>query len=146
MDIQQAMYPNFTLFIQMVLFLVFVALIRFLLVRPYSQVIEERERRIQSNLEEATRLKEEAKRYLEEAKAILEKGRVESNQLLDSARREAERFRAELIAKVEQEVQREIGRAVEEIKKSLEEEKRKLEERIGEVVDLISKKVLEEAA
>jgi len=146
MDIQQAMYPNITLIIQAVLFLVFVALVRSILVNPYSQVIEERDSVAQKNTEEALKLREEAQRYIEEAQAIVEKGRVESNQILDNARREAERFKAELIAKVEEETQREIAKAVEEIRRNLEEEKKKLDERIKEVAELIYRKVLEEAA
>ncbi len=146
MDIQQALYPNITLLIQAILFLIFVALVRALLTKPYFQIIEEREEIIKRNMEEATKLKEEAQRYLQEAQALLEKGRIESNQILDKARREAERVKAEIIAKVEAQTQEEISKALEEIRKSLEEEKKRLEERIKEVAELISKKVMEEAA
>lgn len=146
MDIQQAMYPNITLFIQAILFLVFTAIVRSILVKPYSQVIEERERLTQKNTEEAIRLREEAQMYFQEAQSILEKGRRESNQILEQARREAERLRAEILSRVEQETQEEISRAVEEIRKSLEEEKRKLDERVREIAELITSRVLEEAA
>lgn len=146
MDIQQAMYPNITLLIQGILFLIFVALVRSILTKPYSQVIEEREAIIRKNMEEAIRLKEEAQKYFEEVQAILEKGRLESNRILEEAKREAERIKVEILSKVEEETQEEISRAVDEIRKSLEEEKRKLEERIAELAELISNKVLEEAA
>lgn len=146
MDIQQAMYPNITLFIQAILFLVFTAIIRSILVKPYSQVIEERERLTQKNTEETIKLREEAQRYFQEAQSILEKGRRESNQILDQARKEAEKLKVEILAKVEQETQEEIAKAVEEIRKSLEEEKRKFDEKVGEIAELITSKVLEEAA
>lgn len=146
MDIQQALYPNLTLFIQAILFLLFVALIRSFLVKPYSRVIEEREALTQRNMEEALKLREEAERYLEEARAILEKGRRESGQILEQAKREGERLRSELLARVEAETQEEIEKSVEEIRKSLEEEKRKLEERVKDIAELIKQKVLEEAA
>ncbi|MFN3472206.1 MAG: ATP synthase F0 subunit B [Aquificaceae bacterium] len=146
MDIQQALYPNITLLIQAILFLIFVALVRALLTKPYSQVIEEREAITQKNTQEAARLREEAQRYFQEAQALLEKGRTESNQILNAARREAEKVKAEIIAKVEAQTQEEISKAVEEIRRSLEDEKSKLEERIREVAELISSKVMEEAA
>lgn len=146
MDIQQSMYPNITLFIQAFLFLIFMFLVRSLLTKPYSQVIEEREAITQRNMEEALKLKEEAKKYFEEAQAILEMGRRESNQILEEAKREADKIRGEIIAKVEKETQEEISKAVEEIRKSLEEEKKKLDERVKELAELISNKLLEEAA
>ncbi|RMH03930.1 MAG: F0F1 ATP synthase subunit B, partial [Aquificota bacterium] len=102
MDIQQALYPNATLFIQAVLFLVFVVLVRQLLVKPYTQVIEEREAIIQKNLQEASELRESAKRLLEEASSLLEKGRQESNQILSLAKKEAEKLRLEIISKAEE--------------------------------------------
>ncbi|RMH05593.1 MAG: F0F1 ATP synthase subunit B [Aquificota bacterium] len=146
MDIQQALYPNATLFIQAVLFLVFVVLVRQLLVKPYTQVIEEREAIIQKNLQEASELRESAKKLLEEASSLLEKGRQESNQILSLAKKEAEKLRLEIISKAEESAQREMERAVQDIRKSLEEEKAKLEAHIREVADLITRKVLEEAA
>lgn len=146
MDIQQALYPNATLFIQAILFLVFVALVRQILVKPYTQVIEERENITQRNVQEASRLREEAQRLLEEASAILEKGRQESNNIIQSAKKEAERLRLEMLSKAEEASQAEITKAVQEIRRSLEEEKAKLEAHIKEVADLITRKVLEEAA
>ncbi|MCS6957332.1 MAG: ATP synthase F0 subunit B [Aquificaceae bacterium] len=146
MDIQQAMYPNITLLIQLILFLVFVALVRTFLVKPYSNIIEEREAIVQKNTEQALKLRNEAQKYVEEANSILERGRRESNEILQQARREAEKLRVEMLAKVELETQEEIAKAVEEIRKSLQVEKKKLEERIKEVAELITKKVLEEAA
>ncbi|MEZ0337364.1 MAG: ATP synthase F0 subunit B [Aquificaceae bacterium] len=146
MDIQQAMYPNATLFVQAILFLIFVALVRSLLTAPYSRVIEEREAITQKNLEEALRLKEEANRLFDSARETIEKGRQEANRILEEARRSAEKLKAELLAQVEAQTQEEISRAVEEIRRSLEEEKKKLEEKVKEVAELIAKKVLEEAA
>lgn len=146
MEIQQAMYPNITLIFQAVLFLIFVALVRTLLVKPYSQVIEEREALTQKNTEEALKLKQETEKYLEEARAILEKGKKESDSILEQARREAERIKADMLSKVEIETQEEINRAVEEIRKSLEEEKKKLEDKVKQISELITQKILEEAA
>ncbi|MCS7170710.1 MAG: ATP synthase F0 subunit B [Aquificaceae bacterium] len=146
MDIQQAMYPNLTLFIQAILFLVFVALVRSFLTQPYSRVIEEREYITQQNTEESIKLREEAQKYLEETKDIMEKGRKESSQIIEQAKKEAEKIKAEILTRIEAETQEEILKAVEEIRISLEEEKRKLDEKIEEVAELITGKFLEEVA
>jgi F-type H+-transporting ATPase subunit b len=146
MDIQQALYPNFTLFVQAGLFLVFVFLVNYFFVKPYAQVIEEREDITDKNLQEAKRLRDQATQLLSEASKILEEGRRESNAIIEQARKEAEKLKAEILQRVETETQQEISKAVEEIRKALEEEKAKLEGKIGEIAKLIRDKLLEEAA
>lgn len=146
MDIQQALYPNFTLFVQAGLFLAFVFLVNYLFVKPYTKVIEEREDITERNLQEAMKLKDQATQLLSEASKILEEGRIESNAILEQARKEAERIKAEILQKVEAETQQEILRAVEEIRKALEEEKAKLEGKVEEIAKLIRDKLLEDAA
>ncbi|MEZ0361121.1 MAG: ATP synthase F0 subunit B [Hydrogenobacter sp.] len=146
MDIQQALYPNFTLLLQAGLFLIFMLLVNYILVRPYTRVILERESVTEKNLEEAKKIREEATKLLSEATKILEEGRRESNAILDRSRKEAEKLKVEILQRVERETQEEILKAVEEIRRSLEEEKRKLEERIVEIAKLIRDKLLEEAA
>jgi F-type H+-transporting ATPase subunit b len=146
MDIQHALYPNFTLFVQAGLFLVFVFLVNYFFVKPYAQVIEEREDITEKNLQEAKRLRDQATQLLSEASKILEEGRRESNAIIEQARKEAEKLKAEILQRVETETQQEISKAVEEIRKALEEEKAKLEGKIGEIAKLIRDKLLEEAA
>lgn len=146
MDIQQALYPNFTLFVQAGLFLVFVFLVNYLFVRPYTRVIEERDSITERSLQEAKKLKDQATQLLSEASKILEEGRRESNAIIEQARKEAERLKAEILQRVEAETQQEISKAVEEIRKALEEEKAKLEGKVEEIAKLIRDKLLEEAA
>lgn len=146
MDIQQALYPNFTLFVQAGLFLVFVFLVNYFFVKPYTMAIEEREGITERNLQEAKKLKDQATQLLSEASKILEEGGRESNAIIEQARKEAERFKAEILQRVEAETQQEISKAVEDIRKALEEEKAKLEGKVEEIAKLIRDKLLEEAA
>lgn len=138
--------PNITLLIMAVLFLAFVFLINLIYVKPYTQVIEEREAIVRRNLEEAQRLRGEATQYLEEAKEILEKARSEANNILEEARKEANRIKNEILEKAEEEAQAEVSSKVEEIRRSLEEEKKKLEEAVKDIAQAIVKKILGEAA
>jgi F-type H+-transporting ATPase subunit b len=82
MEIQQALYPNITLFVQAFLFLIFLFIIRQVLVKPYSAVIEERENITAKNYEEAKKLQEEASKFFELAKEELEKASLTSKEIL----------------------------------------------------------------
>jgi F-type H+-transporting ATPase subunit b len=78
MEVQQALYPNITLFVQAFLFLIFLFIIRQVLVKPYSAVIEERESITAKNYEDAKKLQEEASKFFELAKEELEKASLTS--------------------------------------------------------------------
>ncbi len=138
--------PNITLLIQAALFLAFVFIVNLLYVKPYSRVIEERERIVEENLKRASALREEAKGYVKSAEEILESARSEANAILESAKKEASRIKGEILERAEAEAQEEITRRVEEIRGSLEEEKRKLDRAVREIAESIVRKIVGEAA
>jgi len=138
--------PNFTLFVQAALFLLFVLLLNFIYVKPYSRIIEERERIVKRNLEEASSLREEAKNHLKKAEEILESARTSANSILESAKKEAAKIKNEILEKAEAEAEAETARRVQEIRVSLEEEKKKLDHAVRELAQSIVKKILGEAA
>ena len=138
--------PNFTLFIQAALFLFFVLVLNLIYVKPYSRVIEERERIVKRNLEEASSLREEAKNHLKKAEEILESARASANSVLESARKEAAKIKSEILEKAEAEAEAEAARRVQEIRASLEEEKKKLDRAVRELAQSIVRKILGEAA
>jgi len=138
--------PNFTLFIQAALFLFFVLVLNLIYVKPYSRVIEERERIVRRNLEEASSLREEAKNHLKKAEEILESARASANSVLESAKKEAAKIKSEILEKAEAEAEAEAARRVQEIRASLEEEKKKLDRAVRELAQSIVRKILGEAA
>ncbi len=138
--------PNFTLFIQAALFLLFVLILNLIYVKPYSRVIEERERIVKRNLEEASSLREEAKNHLKKAEEILESARASANSVLESAKKEAAKIKSEILEKAEAEAEAEVARRVQEIRASLEEEKKKLDRAVRELAQSIVRKILGEAA
>ncbi len=138
--------PNFTLFIQAALFLLFVLILNLIYVKPYSRVIEERERIVKRNLEEASSLREEAKNHLKKAEEILESARASANSVLESAKKEAAKIKSEILEKAEAEAEAEAARRVQEIRASLEEEKKKLDRAVRELAQSIVRKILGEAA
>src|SRR3989454_7716381 len=95
--------------------------------------VEERERRIQQQLEDAERARAEAVRLLEEHKRTIAGARAEAQEIVARAKSVAEKERETLLAKARQEYEQLLGRARKEI--DAEKEKAILELR-REAVDL----------
>jgi F-type H+-transporting ATPase subunit b len=95
--------------------------------------VEERERRIQQQLDEAERARAEAARLLEEHKRTIAAARNEAQEMVAKARAVAEKERETLLAKAREEYEQLLERARKEI--GAEKEKAILELR-REAVDL----------
>ncbi len=95
--------------------------------------VEDRERRIQQQLDEAERARAEATRLLEEHKRTIAAARNEAQELVAKARAVAEKERETLLAKAREEYEQLLARARKEI--GVEKEKAILELR-REAVDL----------
>src|SRR5690349_3704180 len=95
--------------------------------------VEDRERRIQQQLDEAERARAEAARLLEEHKRTIAAARNEAQEMLAKARAVAEKERESLLAKAREEYDQLLARARKEI--GAEKEKAILELR-REAVDL----------
>ena len=79
------------------------------------QSVEERERRIQQQLDEAERARAEATRLLEEHKQTIAGARAEAQELIAKAKAVAEKERANLLAKTREEQDQMLERARREI-------------------------------
>ena len=85
------------------------------------QVVEERERRIQQQLEEAERARTEAAALLDEHKRLLAGAKAEAQELLAKAKAVADKERATLLARAREEYEELVARA----RKDIEEEREK---------------------
>lgn len=79
------------------------------------KTVEEREQRIQKDLEEAESAKHEAQRELDRYKKQLADARGEANKIIEDARQSAEQVRKDLIAKAEHDAEQIVTRAQEQI-------------------------------
>lgn len=95
--------------------------------------VEDRERRIQQQLDEAERARAEAARLLEEHKRTIAGARAEAQEMITKARAVAEKERATLLAQAREQYEQLLDRARKEIES--EKEKAILELR-REAVDL----------
>lgn len=98
-----------------------------------NRALEERQRRIQGDLERAEQQRGEADRLLAEYRQQLAGAREESNRIIEDARRTAESMRADMLARAEREHNEIVARAQEDIRA---ERDRVLGELRGRVAEL----------
>lgn len=79
-----------------------------------NKSLEERQRAIGGQLQEAEKTKAEAESLLEDYRAQMAEARAKENEILESARAEAEQVRADLIAKANAEAEQIVERARQE--------------------------------
>jgi len=136
----------FTLFAQIVNFVILMLLLKRFLYKPIVRTMDERERRIGADLDEAERKLTEATR--EAAVCHAERQEIEDKrgEMLSSAQEEAAAWRRDLI----QEARDEIEQRQERWRQSVEREKQSflsdLRQRAGEQVYEISRRALEDLA
>jgi F-type H+-transporting ATPase subunit b len=107
---------NNSFFFQVINFLILIAVLNWLLVKPTLRILEERRQRVEGSEEEAKRLKAENEKILLEYEQSLNEARVTAGQ-------QKERLRLEGIER-ENEI---IRTSREEAKKAVEETKEKIE-------------------
>lgn len=79
-----------------------------------NKSLEERQRAIGGQLQEAEKTKADAESLLEDYRAQMAEARAKENEILESARAEAEQVRADLIAKANAEAEQIVERARQE--------------------------------
>ena len=106
------------------------------------QAIEEREQKIQGDLEEAENAKTEANRQLEDYRKQVADARGEANRIIEEARQSAEQVRKDLVAKAEQEAQGIVERAQEQLAAERNRAVQELQSTIADLsIELASKVV-----
>jgi F-type H+-transporting ATPase subunit b len=121
---------DLTFFIQVVNFLILIAALNWLLVKPTLRIIEERRLRVEGSTEEAGRLTAEADKKIEEYERNLGEARV-------TAGKEKERIRMEGIER-ENEI---IKAAREQSRKTVEDMKMKIEKEAREASAVMKQEV-----
>jgi F-type H+-transporting ATPase subunit b len=97
------------------------------------QMIEDREKKIQSDLESAEKAKNEANTQLDEYKQQLAEARSEANRIIEDARQSGEQVRQDVIAKAERDAEAIVARAQQQIEA---ERNRTIQELQSTIADL----------
>lgn len=136
----------FTLAAELINFLILVILLQRFLYKPIVRIMDEREQKIASELEEARVKEEEATR---EALACADERRELEDQrgaMLSTAREEAEAWRKEMTAEAREEIEASKIRWKHALEKEKQTFLRQLRQRTGEEVYAISRRVLGDLA
>lgn len=133
-DIQGVLFPNWiTMLVQLCSTLVLFLLCKKLLWKPARDILAKRRDRMNENLMSSQKLREDASVELDKAKEELEHARNRSGEIVESARKEAENLRAEIVNKANSEASAKLALADKEI----EQKERDAQDRIhDEMVDV----------
>ena len=133
-DIQGVLFPNWiTMLVQLCSTLVLFLLCKKLLWKPARDILAKRRDKMNENLMSSQKLKEDASVELDKAKEELEHARNRSGEIVESARKEAENLRAEIVNKANSEASAKLALADKEI----EQKERDAQDRIhDEMVDV----------
>jgi F-type H+-transporting ATPase subunit b len=126
-----------------------VAFLAFLLVlwragvwKKLAQAMDERTKRIRSDLEKAEAARLDAERLLELYKEQLQQAREEARQIVEDAKRRADATRQELLQKAERDAQTVRDRAEQEIQAQLERAKAELRRELGALSVRLAERVI----
>jgi F-type H+-transporting ATPase subunit b len=133
---------DYTVFVQLGLFLLLAALLTRFLWRPYLRVRGERVTRVEGYREEATRLEAEAAARLARAEAALAEARRVGSGERAVARAEAHAREQTLLAEANAAAQRELAAARGRVEASLAAERGKLQQTAAEVGREAARKIL----
>jgi F-type H+-transporting ATPase subunit b len=131
-----------TVFVQLGLFLLLVALLYRLLWRPYLRVRIERVRRVEGYRQHAARLEEEAAARLARAEAALEEARRVGSGERAAARTEAHAREQALLAEANAAAQRTLAEARARLNQTVAAERARLDEKAAEVGREAARKIL----
>lgn len=133
-DIQGVLFPNWiTMLVQLCSTLVLFLLCKKLLWKPARDILAKRRDKMNENLMSSQKLREDASVELNKAKEELEHARNRSGEIVESARKEAENLRAEIVNKANSEASAKLALADKEI----EQKERDAQDRIhDEMVDV----------
>jgi F-type H+-transporting ATPase subunit b len=114
---------------------------RWLLPR-FRQVLEERQAKIQGELERAEAERREAQKLQEQYRQQLAGAREEANRIIEESRGQAEQVRRDLQAKAEQESQAILARAQDEIRAERDRAFQDLRAQIGSIAVVLAERVV----
>lgn len=133
--------PDITFYAQIVLFLIFAAILDRLVLRPTQALLAERARRTVGAREEAARLREESEAMRQEMEAAIEKARHAGGSAGEQVRRDAEEAERKLIeqahhdaASTLDEMRRRVAQEAGDIRSRLDEQARGLAREAAEKV------------
>jgi F-type H+-transporting ATPase subunit b len=129
--------------VQLVLFLVLLALLKKFAWGPLMGIMQERENHIAGEIDAAEKSRTEASKYLEEQRELLKEARQEALTLIESAKKQGDDQRSQIILEARQESERLKESAKREIETQKDQAMAALREQVASLSVMIASKVIE---
>lgn len=129
--------------VQLVLFLVLLALLKKFAWGPLMGIMQERENHIAGEIDAAEKSRTEASKYLEEQRELLKEARQEALTLIESAKKQGDDQRSQIILEARQESERLKESAKREIETQKDQAMAALREQVACLSVMIASKVIE---
>ena len=136
---------NATFFIELVAFLVMLAVLWKYAYPEIEKAATARQKQIAEALENAARERAEAEERLKQAEARLNDARAQAQEIIAGAAKSAEQLREELKAKGEEEARRQVEKAVKDIEAARQQAVESVRAQVADIVVAVTEKVVGEA-
>jgi F-type H+-transporting ATPase subunit b len=136
--------PNWTFVIELVIFLLVLAILAKYILPPVNRAMEARQKQIEQNIGDAEEAKQRARQLQEQQQQTLEQGRAEARALKDEAAKIGEQLREELRKQGEEEYRRLVERATVDIDASARRAAEELRAQVAGLVMVVAERVLGE--
>ncbi|HXW79024.1 MAG TPA: F0F1 ATP synthase subunit B [Acidimicrobiales bacterium] len=136
--------PNWTFVVELVIFLLVLAILAKYILPPINRALENRQKQIEQSIEDAEEAKQKARELEEQRQKTLEEGRAEARSLKDEASKLGEQLREQLRQQGEEEYRRLVDRAAQDIDASTRRAAEELRAQVAGLVMVVVEKVLGE--
>ncbi|MBM7095589.1 MULTISPECIES: F0F1 ATP synthase subunit B [Alteribacter] len=110
---------------------------------PIMDMMEKREKHVAEQISTAEKNREESEKYLEEQREAIKTARAEAKEIVENARKQAERQEKDIIANAEKQAERKLQEALASIKQEEEQAISALREQVSTLSVLVATKVIE---
>lgn len=128
---------------QLVAFVVLLYLVSKFALKPLLGLMEEREKRINDQIDSAEKRSKEAEQFAQEQRKALEEARLEAQQIIEQARKMSEQQGQEIIEQARENAERVKNSALADIQREKEQAVAALREQVASLSVLIATKVIE---
>lgn len=145
MDIEVRALPQLSsMLIAWAALLLLYLMLRKFLYKPVSNFLNARKEKIQGDLDGAKALKEEAVHLKEDYEGRINQAKLESQQIIENARKRGEEVKEDIIAEAKLEAETIIDKARKEIAREKEIALQDVKSQAGEMAILIASRIMEE--
>ena len=133
---------NATLLIQMVNFLILLAILNLILYRPIRGIIKRRSEKLAADMNDVEKFNEQAEKKLQDYEQSLQEARTEAGAIRNDYRSEGSEKEKEIVDQAKQEAAQELEESRKQLRQQREEAQKKLFQEIDQYAEKVAQKVM----